>query len=108
MGRAGRGQACAARDRHGQTGERAANAESKPLVFALACARRHHALLLLAAVGGWSMFSGHLTKPALAAHLSIVVLPFANLSGDLAQDYFADGVTGELRLPSFRVSATVS
>src|SRR5271169_3746925 len=30
-------------------------------------------------------------RPAQAAHLSIVVLPFANLSGDPAQDYFADG-----------------
>jgi hypothetical protein len=31
-----------------------------------------------------------------AAPLSIVVLPFANLSGDPAQDYFADGVTDNL------------
>jgi adenylate cyclase len=31
--------------------------------------------------------------PAEARHLSIVVLPFANLSNDPAQDYFADGVT---------------
>jgi len=29
-------------------------------------------------------------------HLSIVVLPFANLSGDANQDYFADGVTDNL------------
>src|SRR5262245_5635882 len=47
------------------------------------------ALLLLAAAGGWAMLGGRLTKPAQAAHLSIVVLPFANLSGDPAQDYFA-------------------
>jgi adenylate cyclase len=31
-----------------------------------------------------------------AAHLSIVVLPFANLSGDPSQDYFADGITDNL------------
>jgi adenylate cyclase len=31
-----------------------------------------------------------------AAHLSIVVLPFANLSGDPEQDYFADGITDDL------------
>ncbi len=31
-----------------------------------------------------------------AAHLSIVVLPFANLSGDPTQDYFADGITENL------------
>jgi TolB-like protein/Flp pilus assembly protein TadD len=30
------------------------------------------------------------------AHLSIVVLPFTNLSGDPAQDYFADGITENL------------
>jgi adenylate cyclase len=34
--------------------------------------------------------------PAEAAHLSLVVLPFTNLSGDAAQDYFADGVTENL------------
>jgi adenylate cyclase len=34
--------------------------------------------------------------PAEAARLSIVVLPFANLSNDPAQDYFADGVTENL------------
>jgi len=34
--------------------------------------------------------------PAHSAHLSIVVLPFANLSGDPAQDYFADGITENL------------
>src|SRR5215472_6052561 len=28
--------------------------------------------------------------------LSIIVLPFANLSGDASQDYFADGVTDSL------------
>ena len=34
--------------------------------------------------------------PAEAARLSIVVLPFTNLSNDPAQDYFADGVTDNL------------
>jgi TolB-like protein len=31
-------------------------------------------------------------KPAEAAHLSIVVLPFANLSGDRAQDFLVDAL----------------
>ena len=31
-----------------------------------------------------------------AAHLSIVVLPFRNLSGDPSQDYFPDGITESL------------
>jgi adenylate cyclase len=61
------------------------------------------ALLLLAAAGGWSMFSGRLTKPAQAVHLSIVVLPFANLSGDPAQDYFADGITENLTTELSRI-----
>ena len=34
--------------------------------------------------------------PAEAARLSVVVLPFTNLSNDPAQDYFADGVTENL------------
>jgi adenylate cyclase len=34
--------------------------------------------------------------PAEAARISIVVLPFTNLSNDPAQDYFADGVTENL------------
>jgi TolB-like protein/class 3 adenylate cyclase len=35
-------------------------------------------------------------KIAIAPHLSIVVLPFENLSGDKEQDYFADGITDDL------------
>jgi adenylate cyclase len=61
------------------------------------------ALLLLAAAGGWSILGGRLTKPAQAAHLSLVVLPFANLSGDPAQDYFADGVTENLTTELSRI-----
>ena len=38
-----------------------------------------------------------------AAHLSIVVLPFTNLSGDPAQDYFADGVTENLTTDLSRI-----
>jgi adenylate cyclase len=34
--------------------------------------------------------------PAEAARLSIVVLPFANLSGDPGQDYLVDALTDEL------------
>jgi TolB-like protein/tetratricopeptide (TPR) repeat protein len=35
-------------------------------------------------------------QPAPATTLSIVVLPFVNLSGDPAQEYFADGITDTL------------
>ena len=41
--------------------------------------------------------------PAEAAHLSIVVLPFTNLSGDPAQDYFADGITENLTTDLSRI-----
>jgi adenylate cyclase len=70
---------------------------SAPLAAAFA------ALVLLAAAGGWMLLGGHLTKPAQAAHLSVVVLPFANLSGDPSQDYFADGVTENLTTELSRI-----
>ncbi|MBW7961750.1 adenylate/guanylate cyclase domain-containing protein [Bradyrhizobium sp. BR 10261] len=38
--------------------------------------------------------------------LSIVVLPFANLSGDPEQDYFVDGVTGNLTTDLSRISGS--
>jgi adenylate cyclase len=41
--------------------------------------------------------------PAEASHLSIVVLPFTNLSGDPAQDYFADGITENLTTDLSRI-----
>jgi adenylate cyclase len=61
------------------------------------------ALLLLAAAGGWYLLGGRLIKPAQAGHLSIVALPFVNLSGDPAQDYFADGITENLTTALSRV-----
>jgi len=41
--------------------------------------------------------------PAKAAHLSIVVLPFTNLSGDPSQEYFADGITENLTTEMSRI-----
>jgi TolB-like protein/Tfp pilus assembly protein PilF len=61
------------------------------------------ALLILAAAGGWYIFGGRLIKPAQAAHLSVVVLPFTNLSGDPSQDYFADGITENLTTDLSRI-----
>ena len=61
------------------------------------------ALLLLAVAGGWYILNGRAPKPVEAAHLSIVVLPFTNLSGDPAQDYFADGVTENLTTDLSRI-----
>jgi adenylate cyclase len=62
-------------------------------------------LLLIVIVGGtWYFLDATGTAPvvtnapvrAQAAHLSIVVLPFTNLSNDPSQDYFADGITENL------------
>ena len=61
------------------------------------------ALLLLAVAGGWYILNGRAPKPVEAAHLSIVVLPFANLSGDQAQDYLADSLTDELTTALSRI-----
>jgi adenylate cyclase len=44
--------------------------------------------------------------PAGVGHLSIVVLPFANLSNDPSQDYFADGITENLTTDLSRLSGS--
>jgi TolB-like protein len=64
------------------------------------------ALVLLVAASGWYILGGHIVKPTRAAHLSIVVLPFTNLSGDPSQDYFADGITENLTTDLSRVSGS--
>jgi adenylate cyclase len=67
-----------------------------PLVLALA------ALLVLIGGAAWWFLNANRPvavdskAPAEAARISIVVLPFTNLSNDPAQDYFADGVTENL------------
>ena len=61
------------------------------------------ALVFLVAASGWYMLGGTALETGQAAHLSIVVLPFANLSGDPAQDYFADGVTENLTTDLSRI-----
>jgi adenylate cyclase len=63
------------------------------------------ALIVIAAAGAWYLRAGH--KQAVIAnapaHLSIVVLPFRNLSGDPSQDYFADGITENLTTDLSRI-----
>jgi TolB-like protein/class 3 adenylate cyclase/Flp pilus assembly protein TadD len=84
-------------------------------LFALGIA----ALLMVAATGAWYVLGASHTPPlaktapapvasntpapAEAAHLSIVVLPFTNLSNDPNQDYFADGITENLTTDLSRI-----
>ena len=51
----------------------------------------------IAAVGGLTAWGTGLIGRARAGSNSIAVLPFKNLSGDPAQDYFSDGLSEELR-----------
>ena len=57
--------------------------------------------LIVIAAGAWYFLGAN--RPAEAAHLSIVVLPFTNLSNDPSQDYFADGVTENLTTDLSRI-----
>src|SRR3984893_5290850 len=50
--------------------------------------------------------SGTAPGPSSAPRLSIVVLPFANLSGDPEQDYFVDGVTESLTTDLSRIGGS--
>ncbi len=59
-------------------------------------------LILIAGGASWFFDAGRF-RPTQAAHLSLVVLPFSNLSGDPAQDYFADGVTENLTTELSRI-----
>jgi adenylate cyclase len=77
------------------------------------------ASLIIVAGGAWLLIGSNrpaavtTNSPALSAsravataeakHLSIVVLPFTNLSGDPAQNYFADGITENLTTDLSRI-----
>ena len=69
------------------------------------------ALLILIAGGAWYFFganrpasvASNAPPPLAAQRLSIVVLPFANLSGDPAQDYLVDALTDELTTSLARI-----
>lgn len=56
-------------------------------------------VVLAGAIGlaGWRLWPGGEAGAPSATANSIAVLPFRNLSGDTGQDYFAEGLTEELR-----------
>jgi adenylate cyclase len=60
-------------------------------------------VLAVIAAGAWRFFGANSISPSDATHLSIVVLPFKNLSGDPGQEYFADGVTDNLTTDLARI-----
>jgi TolB-like protein/class 3 adenylate cyclase/Tfp pilus assembly protein PilF len=63
--------------------------------------------LVLIAAGAWYVLGANRTKPVASnAPLSIVVLPFANLSGDPTQDYLADALTDQLTTGIARLADT--
>jgi TolB-like protein len=57
-------------------------------------------------IGGEDRNRRRAAAPAEAKHLSIVVLPFTNLSNDPTQDYFADGITENLTTDASRLSGS--
>jgi TolB-like protein/DNA-binding winged helix-turn-helix (wHTH) protein len=62
------------------------------------------AAMLIAALGGWF---GLRERPAVAPQLSIVVLPFRNLSGDPYQEYFAAGISADLTTDLSRLPGAI-
>ncbi|HEY1299484.1 MAG TPA: adenylate/guanylate cyclase domain-containing protein [Stellaceae bacterium] len=76
---------------------------TKPLALGLIAA----VVLLLAAAAAWWLQ----TQPGAPSHaaprLSMVVLPFANLSNDPEQEYFADGITDDLTTDLSRIEGSM-
>lgn len=78
------------------------------------------AVLAFAAIGGGTLYllglpsvtslfvqpSKTVPSPRAAPRLSVVVLPFTNLSGDPGQDYFADAVTDSLTTDLSRIQGS--
>jgi adenylate cyclase len=79
-----------------------------PVLIAVAIA----ALAVLAAASAWYLLNANrpagiaTNAPAEAARRSIVVTPFANLSGDPGQDYLVDALTDELTTSLARLRDT--
>ena len=86
-----------------RSAERFRSLVSKPHLSSAWLAAGLAAFFLLATVSGWFLVAGRSVQTFGPAHLSIVVLPFTNLSGDQSQDYFADGVTENLTTELSRI-----
>jgi TolB-like protein/DNA-binding winged helix-turn-helix (wHTH) protein/Flp pilus assembly protein TadD len=64
------------------------------------------AVLLAAVLAAWIWHSLRPSEPHPAPRLSIVALPFANLSDDKEQQYFADGITEDLTTDLSRIEGS--
>src|SRR6516162_5214792 len=93
----------------------AGSARARPRVLGTVAAV---AILIAAGGGGWWLWSGRhagpeisavpgSTQPFSAPRLSIVVLPFANLSNDPEQEYFVDGITDDLTTDLSRIQGSL-
>jgi adenylate cyclase len=73
------------------------------------------AILVVAGGGAWWLWErqpettlvGSPSQPFSAPRLSLVVLPFANLSNDPEQEYFADGITDDLTTDLSRIKGSL-
>jgi TolB-like protein/Flp pilus assembly protein TadD len=106
---------------HAYSVEVGKSAQAKPAMAAKPKLKRGSALaviaagyaLLLAVIAGGAWYflaanrsapvAANAPQPLAAQRFSIVVLPFANLSGDPAQDYLADALTDELTTALARI-----
>ena len=62
--------------------------------------------VVIASISGWMLSRAHRAAPGSNAPItSLAVLPFANLSGDPSQDYFADAMMEELTSDLGKISA---
>ncbi len=96
----------AARSAIGDTGEKQRLIKTLPrkgfrFVGTVLVAQRHEVEPV-----GSAAHSGTTPSPLSPPRLSIVVLPFVNLSGDPEQDYFVDGVTETLTTDLSRISGS--
>lgn len=85
-------------------------ARDAPLAAGLAAGRRGRAigasavaLVVVAVLAGWFVRSGHAGPP----RLSLVVMPFRNLSDDGARPYLADAVSGDLATDLARIPGSI-
>jgi len=90
-------------------------AEAAQSPLAMPAQRTHHRvaaaaiaalLLIIAGAGGWWVWLGRGKSVSEPPSLSMVVLPFENLSKDPDQDYFVDGVTDDLTTDLSRIAGS--